>query len=172
MEADFHNFKQWVAKESELSDRLEDILQTMVNKFEALVENLKERDRMVDRDYEKIGDHLDRHHCRWEVQQEALKIALDKIHVLEAQVESMAGKLCHCGGSEGSEGNPIEVSDSEDDGKSLYTKPMTAEESEEIPQVSGRLSPSLWTVVAPKSVAVKSVKAIVSLAPVSARPIG
>ena len=94
---------------------------------------------MVDRDYEKIGERLDRHHRRWEVQQEALKVALDKIHVLEAQVGSMAGKLCHCGGSEGSEENPIEVSDSEDDGESLYAEPMVAEESEEIPQVSGRL---------------------------------
>ena len=102
MEADFHNFKQRVAEEAECSDRLEDILQTMVNKFEILVENLKERDRMVDRDYEKIGERLDRHHRRWEVQQEALRIVLDKIHVLEAQVESMTGKLCHCGGSEGS----------------------------------------------------------------------
>ena len=139
MEAEFHNFKWQVAEESERSDRLEDNLQTMVNKFEALVENLKERDRMVDRDYEKIGECLDRHHRRWEVQQEVLKIALDKIHVLEAQVESMAGKLCHCGGSEGSEENPIEVSDSEDDGESLYTEPMIVEESEEVPQVSGRL---------------------------------
>ena len=51
----------------------------------------------------------------------------------------MAGKLCHCGGSEGSETNLIEVSDSEDDGESLYAKPMIAEESEEVPQVSGRL---------------------------------
>ena len=81
---------------------------------------------MVDRDYEKIGDRLDRHHRHWEVQQEALKIALDKIHVLEVQVESMAGKLCHCGGSEGSEENPIEVSDSEDNSKSLYAKLMIA----------------------------------------------
>ena len=121
------------------SDRLEDILQSMVNKFEVLVENLKERDHMVDHDYEKIGECLDRHHRRWEVQQEALKVALDKIHILEAQVESMAGKLCHCGGSEGSEENPIEVSDSEDDGESLYAEPMNAEESEEVPQVSGRL---------------------------------
>ena len=100
---------------------------------------MEERDRIVDRDYEKIGERLDRHHRRWEVQQEALRVALDKIHVLEAQVESMAGKLCHCGGSEGSEENPIEVSDSEDDGESLYAEPMVAEESEEIPQVSGRL---------------------------------
>ena len=139
MEADFHNFKQWVAEESERSDRLEDILQTVTNKFAALVENLKERDCMVDRDYEKIRERLDRHHRCWEVQQEALKVVLDKIHVLEVQVESMAGKLCHCGGSEGSEENPIEVSDSEDDGESLYAEPMVVEESEEIPQVSGRL---------------------------------
>ena len=94
---------------------------------------------MVNWDYEKIGECLDRHHRCWEVQQEALKIALDKIHVLEAQVESMAGKLCHCGGSEGSVENPIEVSDSEDDSESLYAEPMIAEESKEIPQVSGRL---------------------------------
>ena len=111
----------------------------MTNKFELLVENLKERDRMVDQDYKKIGERLDRHHRHWEVQQEALKIVLDKIHVLEAQVKSMVGKLCHCGGSEGSEENPIEISDSEDDGESLYAEPMIAEESEEIPQVSGRL---------------------------------
>ena len=104
-----------------------------------LVENLEERDRIVDHDYEKIGERLDRHHRRWEVQQEALKVALDKIHILEVQIESMAGKLCHCGGSAGSEENPIEVSDSEDDGGSLYAEPMVAEESEEIPQVSGRL---------------------------------
>ena len=100
---------------------------------------MEERDRIVDRDYEKIGERLDRHHRHWEVQQEALRVALDKIHVLEAQVESMAGKLCHCGGSKGSEENPIEVSDSEDDGDSLYAEPMVAEESEEVPQVSGRL---------------------------------
>ena len=137
MESDFHNFKQRVAEESEHSDHLEDILQTVVNKFEILVENLKERDCMVDRDYEKIGECLDHHH--WEVQQEALRVTLDKIHVLEAQVESMAGKLCHCGGSDGSEENLIEISDSEDDGESLYAEPMVAEESEEIPQVSGRL---------------------------------
>ena len=139
MEAEFHNFKQRVAEESECSDRLEDILETVTQKFAKLVENLEERDRMVDRDYEKIGERLDCHHRCWEVQQEALKIALDKIHVLEVQVESMVGKLCHCGGSEGSEENLIEVSDSEDDGESLYAEPMIVEESEEIPQVSGRL---------------------------------
>ena len=139
MEADFHNFKQWVAEETEHTDHFEDILQTIINKFESLVENLKERDRMVDRDYEKIGECLDRHHRCWEVQQEALRVALDKIHVLEAQVESMVGKLCHCGGSEGSEENLREVSDSEDDGESLHAEPMIAEESEGIPQVSGRL---------------------------------
>ena len=139
MEAEFYSFKQRVAEESERSDRLEDILETVTKKFATLVENLEERDRIVDRDYEKIGERLNRHHRRWEVQQEALKVTLDKIHVLEAQVESMAGKLCHCGGSEGSEENLIEVSDSEDDGESLYAEPMVAEESEEIPQVSGRL---------------------------------
>ena len=139
MEADFHNFKQRVAEESDRADRLEDILETVTKKFATLVEKLEERDWIVDRDYEKIGERLDRHHRRWEVQQEALRVALDKIHVLEAQVESMAGKLCHCGGSEGSEENPIEVSDSEDDGESLYAELMVAEESEEIPQVSGRL---------------------------------
>ena len=139
MEADFHTFKQRVAEESDRADRLEDILETVTQKFATLVENLKERDRIVDRDYEKIGDRLDRHHRRWEVQQEALRVALDKIHVLEAQVESMAGKLCHCGGSEGSEENPIEVVDNEDDGESLYAEPMIAEEREEVPQVSGRL---------------------------------
>ena len=42
MEADFHNFKQRVAKEAECSNHLEDVLQTVVNKFELLVENLKE----------------------------------------------------------------------------------------------------------------------------------
>ena len=139
MEADFHNFKRRVAEESERSDRLEDILETVTQKFTKLVENLEERDRIVDRDYEKIGERLDRHHRRWEVQQEALRVALDKIHVLEVQVESMAGKLCHCGGSEGSEENPLVISDSEDDGESLCAEPMVAEESEEVPQVSGRL---------------------------------
>ena len=139
MEAEFHNFKQRVAEESDRADRLEDILETVTQKFTKLVENLEERDRIVDRDYKKIGERLDRHHCRWEVQQEALRVALDKIHVLEVQVESMAGKLCHCGESEGSEENPLVVSDSEDDGESLYAEPMVAEESEEIPQVSGRL---------------------------------
>ena len=139
MEVEFHNFKQRVAEESERADCLEDILETVTKKFATLVENLEERDRIVDRDYKKIGERLDRHHHRWEVQQEALRIALDKIHVLEAQIESMAGKLCRCGGSEGSEGNPIKVSDSEDNGESLYAEPMIAEESEEVPQVSGRL---------------------------------
>ena len=56
MEADFHNFKQRVAEESDRADRLEDILETVTQKFAKLVENLEERDRMVDRDYEKIGD--------------------------------------------------------------------------------------------------------------------
>ena len=51
----------------------------------------------------------------------------------------MAGKLCHCGGSEGSREDPIEVLDSEDEGESLYAKLMIMEESEEVPQVSGRL---------------------------------
>ena len=128
-----------MAEESERADCLEDILETVTKKFATLVENLEERDRIVDHDYEKIGECLDCHHRRWEVQQEALKVALDKIHVLEAQVESMAGKLCHCGGSEGSEENPLVVSDSKDDGESLYAEPMIAEESEEVPQVSGRL---------------------------------
>ena len=102
MEADFHNFKRRVAEESNRADRLEDILETVTKKFATLVENLEERDRIVDHDYEKIGERLDHHHHCWEVQQEALRIALDKIHVLEAQVKSMVGKLCHCGGSEGS----------------------------------------------------------------------
>ena len=51
----------------------------------------------------------------------------------------MVGRLCHCGGSDRSKEDLIEISDSEDDGESLYAELMVAEESEEIPQVSGRL---------------------------------
>ena len=93
----------------------------------------------MDKNYQKLMDHLDRHYCCGEERNKALKVALDKIAVLEAQVESMAGRLCHCGGLDGSKEDLIEISDSEYDGESLYTEPMVVEESEEVPQVSGRL---------------------------------
>ena len=115
------------------------MVNTVMQKFTTLVEQLEERDRIVDKDYQKLMDRLDRHYHRREERNEALKTALNKITVLEAQVESMAERLCHCGGSDSSKEDPIEISDSEDDGESLYAKLMVTEESEEVPQVSGRL---------------------------------
>ena len=143
MEADTKVFKDRFVEEVERVDCLEDILNTMTQKFTALVGQLEERDRIVDKGYQKLMDCLDRHYRRGEERNKALKVALDKITVLAAQVKPMAERLCHCGGSDGSKGDPIEISDSEEDGKSLYAELMVAEESEEVPQVSGRLV--VWT---------------------------
>ena len=78
-------------------DHLEDILNTVTSKFTTLVEQLEERDRIVNKDYQKLMDCLDRHYRRGEERNEALKVALNKIVILEAQVKSMVGRLCHCG---------------------------------------------------------------------------
>ena len=112
---------------------------TIMQKFTTLVEQLEERDHIINKDYQKLMDHLDRHYHQGEERNKALKVALDKIAVLEAQVKSMAGRLCHYGRSDGSKEDLIEISDSKDDGESLYAEPMITEESEEVPQVSGRL---------------------------------
>ena len=114
-----------------------------MQKFTMLVEQLEERDCIIDKDYQKMMDRLDRHYCCGEERNEALKVALDKIAVLEGQVESMAGRLCNCRGLDRSKEDLIEISDSEDNGESLYTELMVMEESEEVPLVSGRLV--VWT---------------------------
>ena len=95
MEANTKVFKDRFVKKVERMDCLEDVLNTVTQKFTTLVEQLEERDRIVDKDYQKLMDHLDKHYRCGEERNEALKVALDKITVLEAQVESMAGRLCH-----------------------------------------------------------------------------
>ena len=135
MEANTKAFKDCFIEEVEHMDHLEDVLNTMMTKFTTLVEQLEERDCIINKDYQKLMDHLDRHYCRGEERNEALKVALNKITVLEAQVESMVGRLCHCGGSDGSKEDLIEISDSEDDSESLYAEPMVTED------VRARLAP-------------------------------
>ena len=139
MEGDFKGFKDHFVEEVEHMDCLEDVLNTVTQKFTILVEQLEERDRIVDKDYQKLMGHLDWHYRHGEERNEALRAVLNEITVLEAQVESMAGRLCHCGGSNGSKEDLIKISNSEDKGGSLYTEPMVVVESEEVPQVSGRL---------------------------------
>ena len=63
MEADFKGFKDHFVEEVERVDCLEDVLNTIMQKFTALVEQLEERDRIIDKDYQKLMDWLDRHYC-------------------------------------------------------------------------------------------------------------
>jgi hypothetical protein len=65
--------------------------------MKAIINSAVERDEYVDRGMDKFQEHLKSHRVEINKSYRREKELRERVEVLEAQVESMSERLCHCG---------------------------------------------------------------------------
>jgi predicted ribosome quality control (RQC) complex YloA/Tae2 family protein len=65
--------------------------------MKAMVNSAIRRDESIDRGMDRFQEHLNRHRVEIDKSYKREKELRERVEVLEAQVESMSEKLCHCG---------------------------------------------------------------------------
>jgi hypothetical protein len=73
------------------------IKDTMSRGMKAIINSAVERDKYVDKGMDKFQEHLNRHRVEIDKSYCREKELRERVEVLEAQVESMSERLCHCG---------------------------------------------------------------------------
>jgi hypothetical protein len=87
--------QEWSEAKALLSEHKEDVTRAM----KALYNGVVERDEYVDKGMDKFQERLNRHRAEIDKSYRREKELRERVEVLEAQVESMSNKLCHCGQS-------------------------------------------------------------------------
>jgi hypothetical protein len=77
--------------------RVSEIKETMNRGMKAIINSAVERDEYVDRGMDKFQERLNRHRVEIDKSYRREKELRERVEVLEAQVESMSERLCHCG---------------------------------------------------------------------------
>jgi hypothetical protein len=77
--------------------RISEIKEDMTCGMKALINSCVERDEYVDHGMDKFQERLNRHRVEIDKSYRREKELKEWVEVLEAQVESMSNKLCHCG---------------------------------------------------------------------------
>jgi hypothetical protein len=74
-----------------------EIKETMSQGMKTIIDSAVERDEYVDKGMDKFQECLNRHRVEIDKSYRREKELRERIEVLEAQVESMSERLCHCG---------------------------------------------------------------------------
>jgi hypothetical protein len=97
LETQLHELRGMRDEWKEEKARVSVIKETMSRGMQTIVDSAVERDEYIDKALDKFQERLNRHRVEIDKSYRREKELKERVEVLEAQIESMSEKLCHCG---------------------------------------------------------------------------